>query len=78
MTDALLITVGVGPTWLGWSGLALLAVVWASTILVQVPLHRRLSGGYDGAAVTRVVQTNWVRTTAWTLRVGVAGVLLLG
>jgi len=50
------------------SGAALLFVVWASTALLQVPLHNELSGGFDAAAHARLVQTNWIRTIAWTLR----------
>jgi hypothetical protein len=50
------------------AGLALLAVVWLSTALLQVPCHRRLERGFDGAVVRRLVSTNWIRTLAWTLR----------
>jgi hypothetical protein len=55
-----------------WAGLALLAVIWLSTALVQVPLHRRLQGGFDAAAHRRLVRTNWLRTAAWTLRAALA------
>ena len=54
------------------TGAALLAVVWLSTALVQVPQHRRLSLGYDAAAVRRLVTTNWLRTLSWTARAAVA------
>ena len=47
--------------------LALIAVVWGVTILVSVPLHRRLSGGYDDQAVNRLVASNWLRTAGWSL-----------
>jgi len=58
---------GVAP-WQAVAGLVLLAVVWASTQLVQVPCHTRLSREFDAACVRRLVATNWVRTTAWSLR----------
>ena len=45
----------------------LIAVVWGVTIFVSVPLHRRLGAGYDRQAVTRLVNTNWVRTAGWSL-----------
>lgn len=48
--------------------LGLLAVVWVSTFSVQVPLHRRLAGGYDAARHRRLVLSNWIRTLAWTVR----------
>ena len=52
---------------------ALLAVCWLSTAFLQVPLHGRLSAGRDVAAITALVNTNWLRTVAWTAR----GILLL-
>src|SRR5688500_6917 len=43
------------PAWLPYVGLALLAVPWASTWLVQVPCHTRLAGGFDAAVHGRLV-----------------------
>ena len=41
--------------------------VWGITALVSVPLHRRLSAGYDAAVVNRLVNSNWLRTAGWSL-----------
>ena len=57
----------VAAAWV-WLGLALLAVVWASTALVQVPRHGRLVAGWDERAGRELVATNWVRTAAWSVR----------
>ncbi len=65
---------GAAP--LAWTGLALLAVVWASTFFVQVPCHRMLERGFDARAASRLVATNWIRTIAWTMRSLVAIALL--
>jgi hypothetical protein len=62
---------------LAFVGLALLAVIHASTVLLQVPAHRRLSEGYDAEIVHRLVRTNWVRTIGWSLRVVVASALIV-
>ncbi len=51
-----------------WAGLLLLVVVWASTALLQVPLHDRLQRGFSEEQVRRLVRTNWVRTSGWSLR----------
>lgn len=51
-----------------WLGLMLLAAIWLSTALVQVPLHNRLQAGYSLAHAGHLVRTNWLRTVAWTLR----------
>jgi len=56
------------PGWAAWTGLALVLFIWGTTGLVQVPLHSRLTDGFDAAAHRRLVRTNWLRTAAWTLR----------
>ncbi len=61
------------PPALAWIGLALLAVIWASTFSLQVPRHRRLQRGFDQVAHERLVRSNWVRTVGWTAR----GILVL-
>lgn len=58
---------GVPPV-LAAAGLAAVAALWASTFLVQVPLHRRLASGFDPADHRRLVATNWARTALWTVR----------
>lgn len=60
-------------TWQLWIGLALVAVIWLSTSLVQVPCHNVLSQGFDPVVHQRLVRTNWIRTAAWSLR----GLLIL-
>jgi hypothetical protein len=47
-------------------GLIPVAVVWASTFLISVPLHGRLGTGFDPRAHRALVVTNWIRTAAWT------------
>lgn len=49
--------------------LVLLAIIWLSTFLLQVPQHRRLEQGFDFEAWQALCRTNWVRTIAWSLRV---------
>ena len=58
-----------GTLW-SWMGGVLIGINWLSTYFIQVPLHRRLSEGYDHASIIRLVNTNWIRTVAWTLRGG--------
>ena len=53
-----------------WLGLALLAVIWGSTALLQVPRHRELESGFGDRAHRRLVTSNWIRTIAWSLRGG--------
>lgn len=56
------------PGWVPWVGAALLAVVWLSTAVWQVPQHDVLARGFDRDAYETLVRTNAVRTAAWTAR----------
>ena len=56
--------------WEIWLGIALVAVVWASTFLLQVPAHSRLGIGFDEESWRMLVSSNWVRTVAWSARAG--------
>jgi hypothetical protein len=62
--------------WQTWSGLALIGAIWASTGVLQVPLHQTLATGFDSATHRNLVATNWIRTIAWTLRAGLVGGML--
>lgn len=56
------------PAWAPALGLALLSLIWLSTALLQVPCHKRLANGFDERVHRRLVQTNWIRTAGWSLR----------
>jgi len=62
--------------WQAWTGLALVGVIWASTGLLQVPLHQTLTVGFDPEAHRNLVTTNWIRTITWILRAGLVGWML--
>ena len=48
-----------------------------STIFLQVPLHKKLSQGYEREVVRKLVATNWVRTIGWTIRAAIAVVIVV-
>ncbi len=50
-----------------WIGLAPMALNWAWTFWVAVPLHARLSVP-EPRLMQALVRANWVRTAAWTGR----------
>jgi len=56
----------------------LVAVVWAATFLLQVPIHRRLSKGKQTKLINRLVATNWIRTIAWSLKALMVTVIAAG
>lgn len=63
--------------WVISLGGLLLAGIWASTFLLQVPCHDLLSLGWDETVHARLVETNWVRTVLWTVRLGLACSMVL-
>lgn len=51
-----------------WAGAALLAAVWLSTALLQVPRHTALGQGFDANSHRLLVVSNWIRTAGWSVR----------
>lgn len=49
-------------------GVVLVVVIWVSTIFLQVPQHTILSFGFDASAHQFLVNSNWLRTIAWSVR----------
>ena len=61
-----------------WVGAGLLLIIWTSTARLQVPLHRKLSTGFDATRIRQLTRSNWIRTVAWSARGLVALQLLKG
>ncbi|MDP2138183.1 MAG: hypothetical protein Q8J74_10040 [Candidatus Didemnitutus sp.] len=77
ITAAALLLQGVrGPLFLG--SLVLLATIWAISLLVEMPLHRKLATGFDPVAHRNLVWMNWARTLAWTARTVMVGAWMFG
>jgi len=49
-------------------GIGLVALIWLSTAFIQVPCHEKLVKGFDPAAYKWLVNSNWIRTIAWSAR----------
>lgn len=46
----------------------LVAMLWASTFLIQVPLHARLEKAFCHKSWKQLVLSNWIRTALWSAR----------
>ena len=46
--------------------LIMIVGVWLSTFLIQIPLHNQMSIQNNSILVTKLVNTNWIRTLLWT------------
>ena len=69
ITSALLITYPPNniDAKLIWLGLILASSVWLSTFFLQIPMHEKLSQGFNADAHSFLVNSNWIRTIAWSL-----------
>jgi len=65
------------PAWMAWTAAGLVALIWAATFFVSVPIHGQLHGGFDAERIAALVRTNWIRTAAWAGRSGILGLALV-
>jgi hypothetical protein len=66
---------GISPRHL--TALGCLVLIWASTFLIQVPLHLLLEQRADTKAMEFLVSTNWIRTILWSIRLALLTPLML-
>ncbi len=59
--------------WMVWLNLSLNLLFWIVTATIQIPLHTTLSAGFKTTVIRALVDSNWWRTSIWT----VEGFLLL-
>jgi len=76
LAEILLAVGGFATNMYYYFSLVLLAAVWFSTFLLQVPCHKRLSLGWNEETYTRLVKTNRYRTLAWFSRLICLGAAL--
>ncbi|OUU19962.1 MAG: hypothetical protein CBC13_11780 [Planctomycetia bacterium TMED53] len=69
--------------WVALSGLGLLGVIWLSTLIFQIPRHSQIGGtknptaetiAIEKSAIRHLVQSNWIRTCAWTARLALLAI----
>ena len=48
--------------------LLIVVLIWCSTFFVQVPIHSILSKKKDKKLIEKLVNTNWIRTFLWSMR----------
>ena len=57
-------------------GLGIVVLIWLTTFFLQVPLHEKLSDGYNEEAVRKLGSSNWWRTFLWSAK-SALGIYLL-
>ena len=48
--------------------LIIVGLIWCSTFFIQVPIHNILSTKKDNMMIEKLVNTNWIRTFLWSMR----------
>ena len=48
--------------------LIVVGLIWCSTFFIQVPIHNILSQKKDIMMIEKLVNTNWIRTFLWSMR----------
>ena len=48
--------------------LIIVGLIWCSTFFIQVPIHNILSQKKDNRMIEKLVNTNWIRTFLWSMR----------
>lgn len=56
------------PTQIIHFNLAIVTLLWILTFSVSVPLHSKLTHGFDSTAAQKLTRTNWLRTILWTAK----------
>ena len=46
----------------------IVGLIWCSTFFIQVPIHNILSQKKDNMMIEKLVNTNWIRTFLWSMR----------
>ena len=49
-------------------GFITVILIWLVTFLIQVPLHEKLTEGYNEQVIRKLIQSNWIRTFLWTVK----------
>jgi hypothetical protein len=68
---------GILMVWPFSVALILLGVIWVSTAVVLMPLHRSLRHDFSRSTVKSLVAGNWIRTIAWSARMLLLAFLLV-
>ena len=56
------------PSWYTRLSALIVGLMWAATAFVSVPVHNAIAAGDTApGTLTRLVETNWIRTIGWTI-----------
>ncbi len=65
------------PLWSSYMLLSFCLMAWYLTFFLAIPVHNQLSQDFQTSHIKRLLQINWGRTAAWSLRMLLIFYLLL-
>ncbi len=69
LATSIALSLSVSPvTHINVAGLVIVILIWLSTFLLQAPTHNQLQKGFDESLIRRLIHTNWIRTTLWSIK----------
>ena len=57
--------------------MGLFVIIGISTLVFQAPIHLQISRSPTPERIEKLIQTNWIRTIAWTIRVAILFIMLI-
>ena len=54
------------------AGFIIVLLIWLVSFFLQVPIHAKLSKGYNLDLIQKLVSTNLLRTLLWTVKAGLS------
>ena len=72
------LALGIYFVWMSYNSaslicLALIVIAWLNTFFQAVPIHTRMGKSYDRKQIDKLIQVNWIRTLAWTIKLCIVG-----
>ncbi|TVR15996.1 MAG: hypothetical protein EA391_08960 [Balneolaceae bacterium] len=58
------------------TGFFIVLLIWLTTFFIQVPLHSKLTMGYNPETVNKLVKTNFIRSVLWSIKATVGAYIL--
>ena len=67
LATGLLLLISETSSW-SLTNLLIVLATWICTFTIAVPLHNKLSLGFDQEIVLKLIRTNWIRTLLWSAK----------
>ena len=64
-------------TYLSYTNLGLLIIIYLSTFFIQVPIHDKIKYNTNIRLLKKLISSNWIRTSSWFLKSIISVIIIL-